>query len=849
MKIQELNIGIHLPEELQYLLSMSYNVWWSFNDNAQNLYKMINPELWEKSNHNPFEVLINLTHEDMDELKKDAVFMSRLHDVWTDYINYIKNPKWFELYHAKENSDMLVAYFSAEYGLHESIQIYSGGLGILSGDHCKAASDLGLPFVGVGLLYRNGYFHQYLNTDGWQQEYSPYQEFFKLPIEPAKDENNEPVMISVESPNRTVYAKVWEMHVGFIKLILLDTDIDENHPEDRDITSQLYGGDNVMRIRQEVMLGVGGQRALDALDIRPTVYHLNEGHPAFLTLERLKKLTVDEGLEMLTAMEVVQKSTLFTTHTPVPAGFDIFDKSLIKQYISVIYEQHHITTEDIMRLGRVHPNDQSEPFSMAILGMKMSTFRNGVSALHGDVSRDMFKSLWPKALKSCIPIEHVTNGVHLPTWISEDMKKLYHRYLGENWILKPYDFSVWEMADSIPDLELMKTKQQLRARLIGYTRKKLKEQIQSRNGAYSELRKVDTVLNPDALTIGFARRFATYKRGYMIFMDEDRLSKILNHPEHPVQIIIAGKAHPKDSEGKEIIKKIVHIARKPEFRDRIVFLEDYDINMARHLAAGVDVWLNNPKRPMEASGTSGMKISANGGLNFSIPDGWWAEGYNGKNGWSIGFGEEYDDDGYQNFVESQELYDKLENEIVPMFYSYDKSGLPREWIYMMKDTIRSIPSFFNTTRMVMEYTTQYYLKLHQLYEEITSDNYKGVTEFLTWKQHLASKWSQVRFNDADLGGENPIIGDQLKMTANVYLGGLEPENVHVYAVMEYNTEGAEFTEPDFVLLNSTTVEDDNALFEADYTLSSSGKLRAGFVVLPAHRFVQRDFEANLAVWY
>ncbi len=613
MNIQELHIGISLPDELERLLTMAHNLWWSFNEEAQELYRSLKPDIWEASEHNPFEVLISLSQEDIDRCKNDPVFMSRLNDVWRQYRDYSKIPRWFELEHGQGHPDMLVAYFSMEYGLHESIQIYSGGLGLLSGDHCKAATDIGLPFVAVGLLYRYGNFHQYLNADGWQQEYSPYQEFSKWPVTPALDTQGKPVVVMVEGPANPVYIKVWEMYVGSVRMILLDTDIEENQDADRKISGQLYSGDIVMRIRQEIVLGIGGTRALEALNIRPTVYHINEGHPAFLVLERIKQLKSDKGLDLVTAFELVKKSTLFTTHTPVPAGFDLFTKTLIRERICPIYNKHGITLDDIMRWGRIHPEDETESFSMAILGIKLSTFRNGVSRLHGEIARKMFQNLWRNVYKPFLPVGHITNGVHLPTWVAEDMQQLYNRYLGENWYLKPYDFSVWKLARSIPDLELLKTRQQLRARLIGYTRKKLKEQIRNRNGSLGELRQADTVLNPDTLTMGFARRFATYKRGHLIFMDEERLANILNHPRHPVQLIIAGKAHPNDNEGKEIIKKIIHIARKPEFRERVVFLEDYDISMARQLAAGVDIWLNTPRRPMEASGTSGMKIAANGG--------------------------------------------------------------------------------------------------------------------------------------------------------------------------------------------------------------------------------------------
>jgi starch phosphorylase len=848
MKIQEINVKIQMPENLDKLMKIANNLWWSFNDNAKNLFKMINPIIWEESNHNPFEILSTLTKKDLENLSEDRIFMSLLDDVWNELQSYLKMPKWFEInYENKINESFRVAYFSAEYGLHESIRLYSGGLGILSGDHCKSASDLGIPFVAVGLLYRNGYFTQYLNSDGWQQEKLPFNEFCNMPIEEAIDNNGNPIIFKIQSPDGDINVKVWILNIGINKIIFLDTDIELNSDLNRQITSQLYGGDNLTRIRQEIVLGIGGIKALNALGIKPSVFHINEGHPAFLCFERLQNL-IKEGLAFETAIEIVKKTTLFTTHTPVPAGFDLFDNDIFMKYIGPIYSEL-LDMKQLISLGKVNPQNQSEAFSMAVLGMKMSTFRNGVSKLHGQVSRNMFKELWPNTIVKCIPIEHVTNGIHLSTWISQDMKRLYKRYFGTQRTEKPYKFNIWNNIDNVPDLELFETKQIMKTKLIAYTREKLKKQIKERGGSYSELREAETVLNSDALTIGFARRFATYKRGYMIFTDEDRLAEILNNPEYPVQIIFAGKAHPRDNEGKEIIKKIFHISRKPEFKGKIVFLENYDMGIAKELVAGVDIWLNNPRKPMEASGTSGMKVAANGGLNLSVLDGWWDEGYNGHNGWSIGAGEIYKDENYQNFVESQELYDKLENEIVPMFFHRDKSGIPREWVKMMKNSIKTIPSYFNTSRMLMEYTDKFYLPLHELYEDIFRNNFEEIKNFMVWKREIKSKWNNLHFIYAGIESSNLKTGDKAKFFAELSLGDININDINVFVVVEFGKNSSLNEKPDFLKMNVEEINGNKVKLKKEIILERSGKLRFSFVVLPSHKFVQRDFESDLAKWY
>jgi len=848
MKVYEFNVKTKLPDKLRPLEAIAHNLWYGWTWEARELFRMIGYDLWEECEHNPVWVLSKLTAKDFNRLIADPVFMNFMDNVYEKLNEYKMLPKWFDLAHeGKREEGMCVAYFSAEYGIHESVKLYSGGLGVLSGDHCKSASDLGIPFIAVGLLYRNGYFHQYLNTDGWQQQSVPYNEFHQMPIRLMEDDKGEPITVSVKVAQRDVTVKIWEMKIGVIYLYLLDTDVMTNHPEDRKITGQLYGGDSEMRIRQEVILGIAGVRALVAIGKKPTVFHLNEGHPSFASLERIRQY-VAEGLPLRKAAELVKKNTLFTTHTPVPAGFDVFSLDQINKYLGPVFQETGFNINQLMGFGRENPFDETEGFAMAICGIKLSTYRNGVSALHGKVSREMFKNLWNNALEEYVPIGHVTNGVHLPTFIAENFKTLYTRYMSEAWVYKPYDFSVWEDIEKIPDSALFEAKEKQRNRLVMFARDRLKKHVIQSGGTASEISKADDVLRPDCLTIGFARRFATYKRGYLLFMDEERLSKILNNPDMPVQIIIAGKAHPKDDGGKEIIKKIFHICRKPEFRDKVMFIEDYDIEVARHLAHGVDMWLNTPRRPMEASGTSGMKIAANGGLNFSILDGWWDEGYNGETGFAIGAGEQYDKEEYQDYIESMEIYDKLENEIVQLFYNRDRMGIPREWMHMMKQAIKVCAAFFNTSRMVMEYTDKYYIPLHNLHKEVAGNNLDNIDKFLDWKENVISGWDAVNFSYTNVKSDNIEMGAEVLFEASVTSPKINHKELSVYAVVDFDGESGVLKDPEFILLDHVDDSNDGHYYKVSYKIEKAGKMKVGFAVLPVHEYIKNIFELNLVKW-
>ncbi|MBD3265249.1 alpha-glucan family phosphorylase, partial [bacterium] len=689
MKLRSLYVAPVLPDELKALREIAMNLWFSWNWEAVRLFIRIDAELWEETYQNPMAMLGRVSQARLKELARDESFVANVERVKNELKDYLESKKWYQERYS-DVSNMLIAYFCTEYGLDEGLSIYSGGLGILAGDHLKAASDLGLPMVGVGLLYRQGYFRQRLNADGWQLEDYPENDWYNMPVSLVKDEKGEPIVITVEMGDKPVYAQVWVAEVGSVKLYLMDTNFDANSPWAREITTQLYGGDRDMRLRQELLLGIGGYRALKTLGLHPSVYHVNEGHSAFLLLERIRYWMEKEHLSFKEAREIVWSSNVFTTHTPVPAGNEQFDYNLLRKYLEQHVNKLGISWDEFIRLGRMHPDNKNESFGMTVWALRNSAFCNGVSRLHGRVSRGMWNGIWPNLPENEVPITHITNGVHVRSWLSHDMGDLFESYLGPRFISKPWQFDVWERVERIPNIELWRNHQRRRERLVFFARKRLRRQLKRRGAHHSEIVAADEVLNPHALTIGFARRFATYKRANLLFRDKERLRKLVSNPERPVQFIIAGKAHPQDIPGKEIIKDIIHNIREESFRASIVFLEDYDINVARYLVQGVDVWLNNPRRPLEASGTSGMKVAMNGGLNCSILDGWWDEAFESAIGWSIGNGEEYKDHDYQDEVECQAIYNCLENEIVPMFYDRDTSGIPRKWIEKMKASISRV---------------------------------------------------------------------------------------------------------------------------------------------------------------
>ncbi|MEI6092678.1 MAG: alpha-glucan family phosphorylase [bacterium] len=807
-----------LPERLLPLKEIANNVWWSWDHDAASLMLRIDRELWDKEDYNPLKVICNTPQARLEELSNDESFLNHMERVYNRLNVYLKSKSWFmnnypnsiqnEDFnktkdwfdtHSPESMQKVFAYFSAEFGLTETIPIYSGGLGILAGDHMKSTSDLGVPLCGVGLLYTEGYFRQYLNSDGWQQETYQKNDFFTMPIDLMRDKEGNARKISIEMPDGTLFARIWKVTVGRTVIYLLDSNLSENSPANREITSRLYGGDTEMRIKQEILLGIGGVKALYSLGKIPVVTHMNEGHSAFLALERIRILMEQHSLKFDEAKELVIASNVFTTHTPVPAGNDRFSVDNIKKYFSSYVPKLGISMDEFLKIGEelIDHNDSSKGsnFCMTVLALHLASYSNGVSKLHGKVSRNMWNWMWPDLELEDVPISSITNGVHGRTWISFDMASLLDRYLGPRWIDQPWDGSIWNRVKDIPSTELWHTHERRRERLVAFVRTKLKKQLEHKGATGAELEIANEVLDPSVLTIGFARRFATYKRATLLFEDIDRLTKLLGNKDMPVQIIFAGKAHPKDEDGKEFIKEIFRTAKKTELRRHIVFLEDYDMTIARYLVQGVDVWLNNPRRPLEASGTSGMKVCFNGGLNMSILDGWWDEAYNGDNGWAIGAGEEYDGDGkelaaYQDSVESKAIYQILEEQVIPKFYKRGTDGIPKEWVDMMKNSMMSNCPVYNTNRMVQEYTKRFYLNALDSYEKLSEDDFKGAKELSVWKKKIITSWDRVKIIDV----KEPINkelqrDDALSIEAIVDLDKITPEDVTVsvfYGHLDYH---------------------------------------------------------------
>ena len=768
-----------LPEPLKPIRDLAYNLWWTWNPDAFELFRRMDLDLWRELRHNPVAMLAQMRQERLDRLASDPAFLASVRRVLAEMEAYFSQPTWFDKNYGEQTVGT-IAYFSAEFGLHECLPIYSGGLGTLAGDHLKSASDLGLPLVGVGLLYRQGYFHQYLTQDGYQFEDYPDKDFSKLPIMPVRDESGQQLTISVDVGGHNVDALVWKCTVGRVMLYLLDTNLPRNRPEDRDITARLYGGDQEMRIRQEIVLGIGGMRALNAMGIDPSVCHMNEGHSAFLAIERIHHRMQSCGLNFEQAREAVATGTVFTTHTPVPAGIDTFPATLVTHYMAGYCHALGINEQQLLQLGRINAADNNEPFSMAVLALRLSYLSNGVSQLHGEVSRKMFSAVYPGVPVNEVPITSITNGVHTRSWLSSEVAHLFDQYLGPQWSEAPSSQSVWDRVDLIPDAELWRSHERLRERLVAFCRRRLKVQLIARGAPPAEIDAADEVLDPEALTLGFARRFATYKRATLLMRDMERLGRILTNVDRPVQLVIAGKAHPKDEAGKELIKKVVQFTKKPHLRNRLVFIEDYDMSVARSLVWGVDVWVNTPIKLHEASGTSGMKVIPNGGINMSVLDGWWPEAFDGSNGWAVGDRRIYGNQDYQDFMEAASFYELLEKEIVPRFYDRGQDGLPRRWIATMKASMRTCCPVFSTTRMVQEYAERFYLPAAERWQRFTKEDYKVSRDVAAWRQRLLERWNEVRIEEVQAQlPEVATVGNKLPVEAKIRLGSIEPGEVSV----------------------------------------------------------------------
>jgi len=691
------------------LRALVRNIWWAWHPEVGSLFRDLDPIRWRQLGHNPIALLSDFPQERLEQRVNELVLHSRINHAYRRLQEYLHSEATWGRTHAGVLRTRPVAYFSAEFGLHESLPIYSGGLGVLAGDHVKSASHLDVPLVGVGLFYDQGYFLQRLDREGWQREESVTVDLNQLPLDLAAGSKGEPLFIKVETRASTITARIWRLAVGRITLLLLDANVEGNRPEDRGLTAQLYGGDQRHRIRQELLLGVGGVRALRALGIRPGVLHLNEGHSAFATLEVVRERMSAEGLDFGAALRQVAGQTVFTTHTPVAAGHDRFPADLIEEYLGPLRDALRLSHEHLLGLGRVHPTNHAEPFCMTVLALKLSRRANAVSALHGRVSRAMWSGLWPGRTEEEVPIGHITNGVHVLSWLAPAMHELYDRHLGPDWVKRSSEPEVWAGIAGVEDGELWETHQVLKDRLLNYVRRRVARQCERRGEPPQAAEKAGQVLSRGALTIGFARRFATYKRATLLLAAPERLNRLINDPVRPVQLVFAGKAHPRDEPGKRVLQEIARLAADPRFAGRIVFVEDYHIDVARHLVQGVDVWLNTPRRPLEASGTSGMKVVLNGGLNLSVLDGWWAEAYDGSNGFAIGQGEAHVRPEVQDERDAESLYHTLETEVIPLYYERDVDGLPRAWIARMKRTIRTLGWRFNSDRMVMDYVRRCYL--------------------------------------------------------------------------------------------------------------------------------------------
>jgi starch phosphorylase len=849
MKIHTFEVAPALPERLEKLRELAYNLYFSWTPGVVELFIRLDPDLWDQTKHNPVKLLGRIPQGRLEEAAGDDGYVATLEEVYEEYQRTMRSRRTWYSSVETHPPDMLVAYFAMEYGLHECLPLYSGGLGMLSGDHLKSASELGIPLVGVGLLYQKGYFIQYLNLEGYQQEDYLENDFSTMPLSLLRDEGGRPVTVEVQLPERTLHLQVWQIFVGRIRLLLLDANIAANSRQDQDMTDFLYGGDAEMRICQEIILGIGGVRAVAAAGLRPTVYHMNEGHAAFLGLERIRVLMEEDGIDLGTAREMAASSSCFTTHTPVPAGTDAFGKELVKKYFASFYPHLGLDLEQFMDLGRKVPGKKDETFNMTVLAMRLSQFRNGVSRLHGEVSRSMWQPLWPGTRIEEVPVGHITNGVFHKTWLSPEMRSLFDRYLGPRWRENPAEPAAWERVDQIPAVELWRTHERLRERLVAYTRRRLARQLEERNALHAEVQAAGEALSPEALTIGFARRFAAYKRATLLFNDPDRLDRIVNNPDRPVQLIIAGKAHPRDEAGKDLIRRIVRFAREERFRRRIVFLENYDMEVARYMLQGVDVWLNTPRRPNEASGTSGMKAAVNGALHMSVLDGWWDEAYERGVGWAIGRGETYEDHALQDAVEGRAVYELIEKETAPMFYDRGPDGLPRRWIEMMKASLMRLCPVFTSNRMVREYTERFYLRSHRRQALLWTDEAQRARELARWKQRIREHWSEVSVLDVQADTRDLEVGDSLKITAIVNLGELDSSEVAVVVHRGPLDQHGEIVGGKTLPMTPCDRTADGAIVcTSDEPLHHSG--RQGFTVrvLPRHEDLEDTIDLPLVIW-
>ena len=824
--VKEFLVRPALPPALSRMSDLAYNLLWTWDHNIRSLFRRLEPALWKNCGHNPVLMLGRVPQATLERAAADPRFLAAYRRACERFTTYVERSESAE--------GRLIAYFSMEYGMVECMPIYGGGLGVLSGDHLKAASDGGIPLVAVGLLYQKGYLQQSLNPDGWQQERNPVNDFYTLPVRPVRDDQGQDLMVQVKLPTGTVFIKVWCINVGRVKLYLLDTNIPENdHAEHREITAQLYGGDIITRIRQEIVLGIGGLRALYRLGLKPTVWHMNEGHSAFLAIERMRLLIEEQGLGFDEAFEACRSDSVFTTHTSVPAGIDLFDPGLLYEFFGEYCRESGIPFDKFLTLGRFRSENHQEPFSMAIAAIKASSFRNAVSCLHRQVSQEMWQELWPKLPVWEVPITSVTNGVHLFTWLNGDLALLYDQYLQPDWRERYSDPKIWDLVDDIPNQELWEAHRRRKRNLVAFVRERVVTAAMGRKASAAEQRRLSEVLEPDTLTIGFARRFATYKRATLLFRDVERLKRLLTNKERPVQIVIAGKAHPKDLPGKTLIREIVQLSRTPEISKHIIFVEDYGIEVARELVQGVDLWLNTPRRGEEACGTSGMKAGINGVLNLSILDGWFDEAYEISGGWAIGDREPYSED--QDEIHVRAIYSILENEIVPMHYQEREEGVPADWMRRVKQSLMHLSPQFNSLRMVGEYMSQLYEPAHQAFLEMSKDSFAPARVRSKWNEQVEKVWDNVSFLEIGPAPDVSVLtGRPIPMRAVVNLAGLSPKDVRVEAVIGRVGANGNLEETQVMSLPAVEQQGDAYVFMKEFVPHQTGRLGYSLRISPNH---------------
>lgn len=845
------NNAISLPKELQKLEDLAFNLWFSWNPDVRDLFREIDVDLWRSCGRNPVQFLYDVEAEKLTAKANDSSFVEKVNKSWNRYNEYLNNTKTHFSKNYPKMQDHLIAYFSAEYGIHESLPNYAGGLGILAGDHTKSASELGLPFVAIGLMYKHAYFQQEIDEAGNQVEKFIELNHNRLPVSLILDKDKKPLVAKVPLLDHEVSIQIWEAKVGRVKVLLLDTDVEENSEEDRNIIHSLYGGSRDTRIRQEIILGIGGLRALRKIGLDPTCFHMNEGHSAFLGLERLYEL-LNEGMDFKMALEYVRATTLFTTHTPIAAGNEAFEFEMIEKYFGNMWPKLEISNDKFFDLGRDVNIHQHEVFSLTVLALNLSSMANGVSKLHGEVSRKMWQKVWPGVPTHEIPIGHITNGIHTQTWLHRAMIQLFEKYLGTEWREHIMESHFWNKIFDVPDADywivMQKMKNEMASHLRHYYNIRLNRY--DNNSGYPGS---DEIFHSDILTIGFARRFAPYKRALLLFRDPERLKKILNNPEYPVQILFSGKAHPANQAGKDLITKINEYSKMDGFKGKIVFVEDYNIHIARALVTGVDVWLNNPRRPLEASGTSGQKVTINGGINFSILDGWWIEGFNGQNGWAIGEDRHFDDPEEQDKIDCESLYNILENEIVPMYYNQDKSGISTEWIKKSKMSFQSNMAEFSSNRMVWEYLQKFYMPMMLRGERYASEEYTKLYQFSAWKNRIMRHWNNVRIrllNGESFDVDHRILsaGENREIAIALNSGGLKAEDLKLEITLQLQDVHYGYKQMKVFPMGLVKQEGNNLEYRANITAENDGTYLFNCRVLPVHQDLYNANETHLIKW-